>query len=93
MWAGEVRSDEEAPGEGGAEATSNRYILYGLWLIVVCETWSCSEGVESAVVEVLRVLGRETAAQAITQLVQTYSCLADLAQSQGICSLWGVRCT
>jgi hypothetical protein len=39
-------------------------------------------GVEEAVVEVLGVLGKEAAAQAISQLVQTYSCLVEVAQSQ-----------
>lgn len=43
----------------------------------------CSGGVVSAVVEVLGVMSKEVAAQAIAQLVQTHSCLADLAQSQG----------
>ena len=38
-------------------------------------------------VEVLGVLGEEAAAQAITQLVQTHSLLADLAQSQGTVAL------
>ena len=39
--------------------------------------------VEQAVMDLLGVLGKETAAQAISQLVQTYSCLAHVAQSQG----------
>lgn len=42
-----------------------------------------SGSVEKAMVDVLAVLDREAAAQAISQLIQTYSCLADLAQSQG----------
>jgi hypothetical protein len=39
--------------------------------------------VEGAAVELLQVMGREAAATAISQLVQTYSFLADVAQSQG----------
>lgn len=33
--------------------------------------------------EVLGVLEKGAAAQAISQIIQTYSCLVDLAQSQG----------
>ena len=42
-------------------------------------------------VDVLGVLDREAAAQAISQLIQTYSCLADLAQSQGELDCCGWR--
>ena len=38
---------------------------------------------EGAAVELLGVMEKEAAATAISQLVHTYSCLADVAQSQG----------
>lgn len=74
-----MKSDEEALAE--SEATEAR------------DSHSRSSGVQDAVVEVLRVLEKEAAAQAIFQLVQTYSCLSDLAQRQGWptafqCTLW-----
>lgn len=51
--------------------------------VEACDSHSRSRGVQDAVVEVLMVLDKEAAAQAIFQLVQTYSCLSDLAQRQG----------
>lgn len=82
-----MRSDEEAAGDREAVTTSDRCSV--CWYCVMCEMWGiwCSGGVETAVVEVLRVLGKEAAAQAVTQLIQTYCCLADVAQSQGNCCL------
>lgn len=64
-----MKSDEEATAESEA--------------VEVRDSPSRSRSVQDAVVEVLRVLDKEAAAQAITQLVQTFSCLSDLAQSQG----------
>lgn len=64
-----MKSDEEATAESE--------------IVEARDSHSRSRGVQDAVVEVLRVLDKEDAAQAITQLVQTFSCLSDLAQSQG----------
>lgn len=78
-WLGEVKSDEEAT--AGSEAVETR------------DSHSRSRGVQDAVVDVLRVLDKEAAAQAITQLVQTFSCLSDLAQSQGWPTLLHCDCS
>ena len=49
-----------------------------------CPLCTCSDGdIVSAVVEVLMVMRVEDTADAITQLVLTYSSLADLVRSQG----------